>query len=808
MKSETQVVVIGGGVVGCSVLYHLTKAGWTDVMLVERLELAAGSSWHAAGSIHTHNGSVDLAALQRYTVELYPEIERVSGQDCGLHLTGGLQLADSPAWMNWLRTVHARGRYLGMETELISVREAAEIFPLMDPSHFVGAMWDRHEGHVDPSGVVRAYAGAAEVGGATVVRDTMVEALSQRADGTWDVRTSRGDIHTEHVVNAGGLWGREVGRMVGLELPLLAMAHQYIVTEPVPAVAEHRQATGKELPTVVDFGGEIYMREESGGILLGTYEQDHKPWSPRATPWNFGSELLPPEIDRIAPELEAGFTHYPALADAGIRNIVHGPFVFSPDGNPCIGPVKGIRNLWLAVGVMAGFCQAGGVGLALANWMAEGDPGLDVWAMDAARFGDWATVEYTNAKVRENYSRRFKIAFPNEELPAARPLHTTPLYDRYTQANAVWGASFGLEVPLWFQDRGREPVEEVTFRRSNAFPVVAAECAAVRGGVGMIEISGFAKYRIEGRDAASWLDRILTNNVPPPGRITLSPMLNHQGKLIGDFTVANLGDHYIVFGSGPAEDYHMRWFLSRTRPDCRVEVAPLGRTMVGLSIAGPASRHVLAAVADQDVGPDVLRFMDIKAMDLGMVPALVGRLTYTGDLGYEIWVGPEHLVALYEVLLGAGREHGIRDFGLRALDSLRLEKGFGSWAREYRPVYGPAEAGLSRFVALDKGEFVGDEAARQEREKGPERRLVTMVVDAVDADAVGDEPVWHGGEVVGWVTSGGYAHTVGCSVALGYVPSELADPRQPFEIEILGNRRRATLQPAPLFDPQGNRMRS
>ena len=808
MKSEAQVVVIGGGVVGCSVLYHLTKAGWTDVMLVERLELAAGSSWHAAGSIHTHNGNVYLVDLQRYTVELYPELERVSGQDCGIHLTGGLQLADSPGWMDWLKTVHARGRYLGMETELISAREAAEIFPLMDPSLFVGAMWDRHEGHVDPSGVVRAYAKAAEVGGATVARNTMVEALSQRADGTWDIRTSRGDIHTEHVVNAGGLWGREIGRMVGLELPLLAMAHQYIITGPVPAVAEYRRVRGKELPTVVDFGGEIYMREESGGILLGTYEEDHKPWSPRATPWSFGSELLPPEIDRIAPELETGFTHFPALADAGIRNIVHGPFVFAPDGNPCIGPVRGIRNLWLAVGVMAGFCQAGGVGLALANWMAEGDPGFDVWAMDAARFGDWATIAYTNAKVRENYSRRFKIAFPNEELPAARPLRTTALYDRYTQANAVWGSSFGLEVALWFQDAGEEPAEEVTFRRSNAFRAVAAECAAVRGGVGMIETSGFAKYRVEGPDAAPWLDRILANRLPPPGRITLSPMLNHQGMLIGDFTLANLGDHFIVFGSGPAEEYHMRWFLAQIPPDGSVDVMPLGLTMVGLSIAGPASRDVLAAVVDHDVGAEVLRFMDIKAMDVGMIPALVGRLTYTGDLGYEIWVASENLRGLYELLLDAGREHGIRDFGLRALDSLRLEKGFGSWAREYRPVYGPEEAGLSRFVALDKGEFIGCEAARQEREEGPRRRLVTMVVDAVDADAVGDEPVWHDGEVVGWVTSGGYAHTVGCSVALGYVPSELADPRRRLEIEILGSRRKAAVQPAPLFDPHGLRMRS
>ena len=399
--------------------------------------------------------------------------------------------------------------------------------------------------------IVNTYARAAEVGGATVVRNTMVEGLSQRPDGTWDVRTSRGDIHAEHVVNAGGLWGREVRRMVGLELPLLAMAHQYIVTGPVPEVAEYRRTTGRELPTVVDFGGDIYMREESGGILMGTYERDYRPWSPRVTPWSFGSELLTPDIERMLPELEAGFAHYPALADAGIRNVVHGPFVFSPDGNPCIGPVQGLPNFWLAVGVMAGFCQAGGVGLALANWITEGDPGLDIWAMDASRVGDWATPVYTNAKVREYYSRRFKITFPNEELPAGRPLHTTALYDRYTDANAVWGASFGLEVALWFQDPGREPVEEITFRRSNAFPVVAAECAAVRNRVGITETSGFAKYRVEGQGARAWLDRILANRIPPPGRITLSPMLNYKGKLIGDFTLANLGDHFIVFGSGP-----------------------------------------------------------------------------------------------------------------------------------------------------------------------------------------------------------------------------------------------------------------
>ncbi len=808
MKPQARVVVIGGGVVGCSVLYHLTKAGWTDVMLVERRDLAAGSSWHAAGIIHTHNGNAFLAELQRYTVELYPELEEVSGQDCGLHMSGGLQLADSPEWMDWLKMVHARGRYLGMDTEIISSREAAEIFPLMDPSYFVGAMWDRNEGHVDPAGVVTAYAKAAQLGGAAIVRQTMVEQLSQRPDGTWNVHTDRGDIHAEHVVNAGGLWGREVGRMVGLELPLLAMANQYIVTEPIPAIAEFRRTTGREIPAVVDFGGELYMREETGGILLGTYEQDHRPWSPEVTPWSFGSELLTPDLDRIAPELEVGFAHYPELAEAGIRTVVHGPFVFSPDGNPCIGPVKGIRNFWLAVGVMAGFCQGGGVGLALANWMTEGDPGIDIWAMDASRFGDWATLAYTNAKVRENYSRRFKITFPNEELPAGRPLHATPLYDRYTQANAVWGASFGLEVPLWFQEPGIEPIEDITFRRSNAFEVVGAECRAVRNRVGMIEISGFAKYRIEGEGAEAWLDRLLANRMPPAGRLTLCPMLNHRGRLIGDFTVANLGDHYIMFGSGPAEDYHMRWFLAHLPADGEARIAPLGQSLVGLSLAGPASRDLLASVTRDDVGPHAFRFMDIKTMDVGMIPALVGRISYTGELGYEIWVGPENLRGLYDLLHRQGRAHGLRDFGLRALDSLRLEKGFGSWAREYRPTYGPAEAGLSRFVALDKPEFIGREAARQELEDGPVLRMVLLAIDADDADAVGDEPVWHDGKVVGWVTSGAYGHTVDLSLALGFVPAGIADPGTQLQVEMLGELRDAAIQASPLYDPSGRRMRA
>jgi dimethylglycine dehydrogenase len=504
MKSHVQVAVIGGGVVGCSVLYHLTKHGWKDVVLIERDELTSGSTWHAAGGMHTLNSDPNVAKLQDYTISLYEEIERISGQSCGVHLTGGVMLAGSKARMDWLKAAHARGRYLGMRTEIITVDEAASLFPLMDKQYFVGALYDPVEGHIDPSGVTHAYAKAARIGGAEVYRHNRVTDLAPRPDGTWEVITEQGKIHAEHVVNAGGLWAREVGRMVGLELPILAMEHQYLLTEDMPEV----MASDKEVIHAIDFEGEIYMRQERNGMLMGTYEKKGVPWSERETPWDFGHELLQSDIDRIAPSLEVGFRHFPAFERAGIKQIINGPFTFAPDGNPLMGPVRGLKNYWLACGVMAGFSQGGGVGLALSNWMVEGDPGFDVWAMDVARYGDWTTLAFTNAKVRENYSRRFQITFPNEELPAARPLRTTPVYERLEARNAVFGVSYGLEHALWFAPQGTDPVEEVTFRRSNAHPVVAEECRAVRDAVGLIEISNFAKYEVTGPDAEGWLSQL------------------------------------------------------------------------------------------------------------------------------------------------------------------------------------------------------------------------------------------------------------------------------------------------------------
>ncbi|MXV97713.1 MAG: FAD-dependent oxidoreductase [Acidimicrobiaceae bacterium] len=850
MRSGAQVVVVGGGVVGASVLYHLTKAGWTDVVLVERTELTAGSTWHSAGGMHTLNSDPNVARLQRYTIELYAEIERISGQDCGVHMPGGVMLADTPERLDWLKMTHARGRYLGMETELVSVAEAAELVPLIDPQHFVGALVDAHEGHVDPAGVTHAFARAARAAGAEVYRNCWARAIERRRDGGWRVLvydTASGEdlgaIDCEHVVNCGGLWAREVGRMVGLELPVLAMEHTYIVTEPLEEVIEYNRRTGSRLRHVIDFGGEMYMRQEGEGMLLGTYEQACLPWSPRQTPWDFSMRLLPSDLDRIADSLEVAFAHFPAFAAAGIQRVVNGPFTFAPDGNPLVGPVRGLPGYWTACGVMAGLSQCGGVGLSVANWITAEDPGFDVWAMDVARFGDYATLAYTNAKVRENYTRRFRITFPNEFLPEGRGVQTSPIYDRLVAANAVWGDAFGLESALWFQEEGLEPVEEVTFGRSNAWDRVRAETLSVRAGVGMMETTGFAKFLVEGPGAREWLDRLLAGRIPIPGRMALTPMTNPAGSLVGDLTVACLpagpgraegpagtvvggatgnvrdGERFVVFGSGIAERYYERWFDAHLPTDSSVSYQTLGAEMCGLAIAGPAARDLLAEVTDTDVSAHGMRFMAFGEMEVGLAPVWCGRISFTGDLGYELWMPARYQRYVFDLLRSAGEAHGLELFGLHALNSLRLEKGFGSWLREYRPDYDPFEAGLGRFVRMEK-DFVGRDAlVAKYGESGPPGRvaatglrLCTWTVDVgtgPDAyDVIGDEPVWHDGEVVGWVTSGGYAHHSEASVAMGYVPAELAGSSGQFEIEIVGTRRPAKPVGSCLWDPAGDRMRS
>ncbi|MDA8870756.1 FAD-dependent oxidoreductase, partial [Rhizobiaceae bacterium] len=630
MKTHAQAVVIGGGVVGCSVLYHLTKAGWKDVLLLERGQLTCGSTWHAAGGFHTLNGDPNVAKLQAYTVDLYKELEEISGESCGLHLTGGLALADSEDRLDWLKMSHARGRYLGMDTEMLSVEEAHKLFPLMDPAHFVGAMWDPIEGHLDPWGTTNAYAKSAKIGGAEIEQNCKVDSLDwDAAKGHWIIETTNGRVTAEHVVNAGGLWAREVGRMVGVELPVLAMEHHYLLTEAMPIVAQVNEETGKEVVHVIDFKGEIYMRQERDGMLLGTYERAATPWSPKDTPWDFEQELLEPDLDRISPSLELAFKHFPPFENAGIRRIVNGPFTFAPDGNPLVGPVPGAPNYWAACAVMAGFSQGGGVGLALSEWMVNGDPGYDVWGMDVARFGPWATRDYTNAKVRENYSRRFRIRYPNEELPAARPHMTTPLYDTHLSRGAVMGDSWGLEMPLWYAPTGVEPKDDFSFKRSNDFDHVGAEVRNCRENVGMIDVSNFAKYTIFGPGAREWLSQTMTNFVPREGRLALTSMTNENGGIVGDFTIAcagpdgRNGERFMMWGTLSAQVHHLRWFRERLPADGSVEIETHGVGLTGVMIAGPKAQQVLAKLTDEDVSLEAFRFMDFREHPVASVPAQI-----------------------------------------------------------------------------------------------------------------------------------------------------------------------------------------
>jgi dimethylglycine dehydrogenase len=848
MKTHAKAIVIGGGVVGCSVLYHLAKAGWKDIILIERSELTSGSSWHAAGGFHTLNGDPNVAKLQAYTVGLYKELEELSGQSCSLHLTGGVMMADSPERMDFLRMTHARGRCLGMETELITPSEAKAMFPLMDESHFVGALWDPVEGHLDPSGTTHAYAKAAQVLGAEIELRNPVLEITQDTDGIWNVVTKNGTIKTEHVVNAGGLWAREVGRMVGLELPLLAMEHMYLLTDDMPEVTEFNSETGRELVGVIDFKGEIYTRQERNGLLLGTYEKACKPWSPINTPWDFGHELLQPDLDRITPSLEVGFKHFPAFEKAGIKQIINGPFTFAPDGNPLIGPVPGLTNYWSACAVMAGFSQGGGVGLALANWMVDGDPGFDVFAMDVSRFGEWATIKYTNAKVRENYSRRFSISFPNEELPAARPQQTTPLYDIMLNENfAVMGDTWGLETPLWFAPSKKEAHDVLSFHRSNDFKHVAAEVEAVRNSVGVTEISNFAKYEVSGADAEAFLNYLMTNNMPKLGSIILTPMLNENGKLIGDFTIAKASENrFLIFGSLSATKYHMRWFEKHSKFYKSLKIKRFDMTLHGLSIAGPNSRKVLQKLVDEDISNSKFQFMSFREVDVNGAPCMINRLSYSGDLGYEIWMAPEYQRKVYRGIKKQGAEFNIKDFGMRALLSMRLEKNFPSWFAELRPIYGPYESRMERFIKINKSKFIGQKAAKQELLDGPKISRTSFIVDAGSSDVSGDEPIWaktekvydfidpphkHGAKrfnskgnelsssnsqqdgkwkVVGWVTSGGYAHSIKASMAQGYIPTDLSQVTQKglFEIEILGKRYPCQIMDNPPFDPLGKCMKS
>lgn len=807
LPSHAKVVVIGGGVVGCSILFHLAKFGWKDVVLLERDELTSGSSWHAAGQIHTISSDPNISRLQSYTIDLYKEIEETSGHSVGLHITGGFYAASTKEWYDYLKRERSKARYMGLNQEFISPQELAERHPLIDPKHYYAALWDDQDGDLDPSGATYAFAKSARVHGAQYFTHCGVTAISQRPDGSWDLTTPKGQINAEHIVNCGGLWAREVGHMTGIHLPVQPMEHHYLITEKIPLIAERMESMGEagRLPAGIDYEANIYFRQERQGMLLGTYEPKSTPWKVHGTPWDFGHELLQPDLDRIADRLEMSFERIPAIGEAGIKDMINGPFTFGPDGNPMIGPVPGMKNYWVAVGVMAGFCQGGGVGLTMAEWMIDGEPSIDVWAMDVARFGEFATPDWGTIKSSENYERRFVMTFPNETLPKGRMQKTTALYDRLVAKGALMNQSFGLENAQWFADGPDDAHENPTFERNRSFAYVKREVEAVQTAVGGIEIANFAKHEFKGAGARAYLDRTLAGYIPKPGRLTLTPMLTPKGKLYGDLTVACLAeDHFMLFGSGAMQEAHSRWFQKDLPTD--VSYANVSDDWHGIALSGPKSRQLLARITRDDMGAEAFKFRDLRQTFVGGVPVILNRISFSGELGYEIYCKPQYLLRLSEAIENAGSDLGYRWYGARALMSMRLEKGWGVWTLEYRPDFNAVESGMDAFINWKK-DFIGKEATQTIRAAGVKQTLVTMTIDVDGIDVSGDEAILKDGKAVGYISSGGYAHRVKRSMAMGYVKHENAAPGTALQVEILGEMYSAQVLGAPIYDPSGENMR-
>ncbi|WP_430449427.1 GcvT family protein [Rhodophyticola sp.] len=800
MKSHYRVVVIGGGVVGASVLYHLAKFGWSDVCLLERSVLTAGSSWHAAGGFHALNADPNMAALQAYTIDLLEEIQEESGQNIGLHMTGGLTMAGTPDRWEWLQSAYRVFQSIGIEDcRLVTPEEAVALNPIMSAEGLLGGMWADREGYLDTTGTVHAYAGAARKRGAAVFEHTKVEDLIQTRDG-WHLVTDKGTVTCEHVVNAGGLWAKQLGRMAGIDLPVSPLKHHYLISDTIPALED----LAFEVPMTVDLEGFTYLRQDQKGVLLGIYEIDHEHWAMDGAPWDYGMELFQEDTDRIERELTLGFERYPVLQEVGVKTWVNGAFTFSPDGNPLVGPVPGKPGYWCACAVMAGFLQGGGVGKTLAEWMIHGEPEADAWPMDVARYGPYAqNRRYIRETTGQFYSRRFVMTYPNEQLPAGRPLKTAPAHDAMTAAGCQWGVSWDLEVPLYFAPAGFS--ETPSLKRSNAHDIVAAECRAIRGAVGLIDITGFARYEVTGPNAEGWLDRMLAAKLPAPGRARLAPMLSETGRLKGDLTVFNWGDgSWWIMGSYYLRAWHMRWFRDHLAEG--VAIRDLGEEICGFALAGPRSRAVLGQVAETDISG--LPFMGCMAADIGLIRARVARMSVTGELGFEINCRYGDHAVLRRTLLEAGAGQGLRECGFNAMLSTRLEKSFGIWNAEFTQGYTPGMTGMDRWIDWDKPGFLGREAALAERDgNGPAQVLVTLEIDAADADASGFEPVWTRGEKVGFVTSGGYGHHIGKSLAMALVDCDRSGVGTPLSVHVVGAERPArVIAPSP-YDPAGKAMR-
>ena len=806
MKTHAQAVVIGGGVVGCSILYHLTKLGWHDVILLERDELTSGSTWHAAANIHGLHDSTNISRIQHYTMGLYKDLEAETGQSCGVFQPGSLYLAQTQNRSHQLQLQAAKAKLYGMNFSEITRSEAEELHPLVNFDGIRCIMWEPDGGNVDPSGVTAAYAAGARRNGAEIYRFTPVIGTEIQSDGSWVVRTSKGDIKTQWVVNAAGLWGREVARLAGVELPLQPTEHQYFVTETIAQI----DSMDRRLPSVADRDGEYYLRQEGKGLLVGAYERDLRFWAEGETPAGFGHELFEDDLERIEENMMRAIERVPAVGEAGIKRVINGPMIWSPDSNVLFGPVPELKNYFCCNGVIPGFSQSGGLGLLAAEWIIEGETKYDMFAWDVARFGAWASKEFTKSRVGDQYAHRFSIHFPNEERSAGRPVRTRPIYQMQKEMGAVMGFNYGWEHPLWFAET--PGVKDTNgFTRQNWFEPVGKECQMLREKAGIIDISNFAKYVVQGKKGRDWLDAVFANKMPTEvGLSCLTPLISRRGGLAGDFTVTLIAqDEYWIFGAGMAERYHKRFFDAVPLPE-GVSFESRTEPVCGFNVAGPLSRKVLQGLTNTSLNNEDFQFMRSKRADLAGVDVKMLRVSFTGDLGWEVYCNTADQKAIYTALLEAGKEFGAGPVGSRALMAMRVEKGYGSWSREYSPEYWPHEQGMDRLCKMDK-DFLNKAALQAVLAQEPREQMVLLhlneaAVTASNADATGGEPVFKDGNGIGRVTSGAYGYSVGFSLALAMVKD--VGPGDEVEVMVLGQPHKAKILHQPPFDPTGKKLRA
>ena len=806
ITSHAKVAIIGGGIFGVSLLYHLTKEGWKDIVLLEKGELTSGSTWHAAGQCPHFVGSYNLAKVHYHSTELYKKLEQETGQSTGWHGCGSLRLAYQQEDLDWFYYVKGILDNVGSPAKIISTQEITNIHPFIKLDGIIGALHTPEDGHTDPSSTTNAMAIGARNGGAKIYRHNRVIDIKSRPSGEWELITEKGNIICEHVVNAAGSYCPEVGHMVGLKnIPSINMIHHYLVTEEHPAIKKLK----KELPVVRDPHSSCYLRQEGKGLLIGIYEKDAKCWALDGMDWKFNMELLEPELDRLEEHLKKGMDRIPQFRDVGIKKMICGPITHTPDGNFLAGPAPGLKNFWMFCAASVGIAQGGGAGKYMAQWMTYGDADINMLEFDPRRYLSWAHKDYAIAKSIDEYKRMYVTPLPNEGLDVGRPIKKTPIYKKLKDQGAIYIDAFGWERPKWFAETGMQ--EKYSYKRSNAFPYVQKECEAVYNSVGVLDLSTFTKCEISGEGSEAFLNRLCANRIPKKdGSIVLTHMLNAKGRIQSELTITRLPNNlFYVLSSTASEIRDFDWFNRHVSEREKVNIKNITKDYGVLVLVGPKSRTVLSQLTSQNLNNNDFPWLKGKEILINKIPARALRVNYVGELGWELHHPMDQMVSLYDAICEVGKKENIVNFGTYAVNSMRMEKAYRGWGSELTGEISLVEAGMDRFFNLKKkNNFFGAKALQEKVQSGVDIKLVYLDVDADNADAMGNEPIYHKNKIVGVTTSGSYGFRVKKSLAFGYVKSDLMNAGSELEIAIQGQRRKAKILDSAVYDQDNQKLKA